>query len=141
MKKAVIFFILLAGHLCVIAQSNVQKAITQIMNEQEHAWNNQDIHGFMEGYLQSDSLQFVTHKGITYGWKNMLHHYLQAYPNPELMGTLTFSQLQFRELSSDYCFVIGKWHISRDAGNIGGLFTLLFKKWDGQWRIVVDHTD
>ncbi|HTN38847.1 MAG TPA: hypothetical protein VL053_17330, partial [Arachidicoccus sp.] len=102
---------------------------------------NYDLSGFMQGYWHSDSLQFITRSGITYGWENMLHHYIQAYPDKVSMGILEFSQLQIKELSSDYCFVSGNWQISRKTGVTGGSFTLLFKKMDERWQIVIDHTD
>jgi ketosteroid isomerase-like protein len=36
--------------------------------------------------------------------------------------------------------VIGKWFLKRKSGVIGGIYTLLFRKFNGGWRIVVDHT-
>jgi ketosteroid isomerase-like protein len=140
-KKIFVFLFLFGGHRSLLAQTDIQKSVLLIIKEQESAWNHNDLRGFMQGYWQNDSLQFVTPRGITYGWENMLHHYLQTYPDKESMGTLAFSELQSRELSPDYFFVTGKWQISRTAGEAGGFFTLLFKNINGQWKIVVDHTD
>jgi ketosteroid isomerase-like protein len=36
--------------------------------------------------------------------------------------------------------VIGKWHLKREAGDLSGHFTLLWKKIKGQWLIVADHS-
>jgi len=56
------------------------------------------------------------------------------------MGTLTFTLLELKPLSPKYYFVIGKWNLIRTAGNIGGYFSLLFKKIEGEWLIICDHT-
>ena len=39
--------------------------ITNLLKYQEFRWNDGDIDGYMEGYLDSDSLKFITKKGIT----------------------------------------------------------------------------
>jgi len=56
------------------------------------------------------------------------------------MGQLTFSEIKITRLAPDYCFVIGKWALKRKAGDVGGTYTLLFRKINGQWFIIVDHT-
>ena len=56
------------------------------------------------------------------------------------MGKLTFDILQVKKLDTEYYFVIGKWFLKRDAGDIGGHYTLLFRKIDGKWKIINDHS-
>jgi ketosteroid isomerase-like protein len=56
------------------------------------------------------------------------------------MGKLFFTLLKINQLSPDYCFVVGKWLLKRKAGDIGGIYTLLFRKIGGRWLIVIDHT-
>ncbi|HEY2727693.1 MAG TPA: DUF4440 domain-containing protein, partial [Parafilimonas sp.] len=56
------------------------------------------------------------------------------------MGKLSFNLLQLKQLSSEYYFVMGGWNLKRTAGDVGGYFTLLFKKINGKWLIIVDHT-
>ena len=48
------------------------------------------------------------------------------------MGKLFFDLLKVKRLSADYYFVIGKWFLKRKAGDIGGIYTLLFRKINGQ---------
>jgi hypothetical protein len=45
-----------------------------------------------------------------------------------------------RPLSDKNYFVVGKWHLQRSIGDIGGHFTLLWRKIKGQWVIVADHS-
>ncbi len=115
-------------------------AIRNVMLAQETAWNKGDLEGFMEGYLQSDSLCFIGSKGLTYGWDATLANYKQGYPNRAAMGILTFTLIRVEKLSGKSAFVIGKWHLKRDAGDLSGHFTLLWKKIKGKWLIVADHS-
>jgi ketosteroid isomerase-like protein len=116
-------------------------AIEQVLNQQVTDWNKGDIPSFMTGYWNSDSVMFMTKKGPAYGYKPVMEHYLQTYPNKAAMGTLDFSHLMYKRLSPTYFFVIGAFHLHKDDGtDVGGNFTLLFRKIDGAWKIVVDHT-
>jgi ketosteroid isomerase-like protein len=57
------------------------------------------------------------------------------------MGQLTFSQLRVSPISPDAAHVVGRWQLSRPtAGDLQGWFTLLFRKLDGRWVIVADHS-
>lgn len=56
------------------------------------------------------------------------------------MGILTFENNTIEQLSPIKIFVIGKWNLKRKDGDVGGYYTLLWKKIMGKWVIVVDHT-
>lgn len=114
--------------------------VTELMKKQEIAWNKADIEGFMQYYWKSDSLKFIGSKGITYGWQKTLDNYKKNYPTPEAMGVLTFENNTVEQLSPDKIFIIGKWGLKRKEGDVGGHYTLLWKKLNGHWVIVVDHT-
>jgi ketosteroid isomerase-like protein len=116
-------------------------SIQQLLNQQVTDWNKGDIVAFMTGYWNSDSVMFMTKKGPEYGYKPVMEHYKQVYPNKAAMGTLDFSHLIYKRLSPEYFFVVGAFHLHKDDGtDTGGNFTLLFRKIDGAWKIVVDHT-
>lgn len=114
--------------------------INDLMKKQELAWNKADIDGFMEYYWKSDSLKFIGNKGITYGWQKTLDNYKKNYPNSEAMGILTFKNSTIEQLSPTRIFVIGKWDLKRKVGDVGGHYSLLWKKINGKWIITVDHT-
>lgn len=122
------------------AQSQDEKIIRNAMNEQLAAWNAGNIPAFMDIYWQSDSLMFIGAGGITYGWEKTKANYLKSYPDTAAMGKLDFTILEIKRLSVLYFFVAGKWHLKRTIGDIGGHFTLLFKKVKGKWVIVADHS-
>ncbi len=56
------------------------------------------------------------------------------------MGHLDFSEIEITPLGNDASMILGRWHLSRDAGPIGGVFTLVARKFPEGWRIIHDHT-
>ncbi|WP_276479407.1 YybH family protein [Paraflavitalea pollutisoli] len=129
--------------ICAIttyAQSADEKAIRQILHNQTEAWNRGDLEDFMKGYWNNDSLMFIGKSGVTYGYQNTLNNYKKGYNGPDQMGTLTFNLVKVQRLSADYFFVVGKWHLKRNAGDVGGHYDLIFRKIKGQWVIISDHS-
>lgn len=122
------------------AQSKDEQTIRSIIEEQRLAWNTGDKEKFMQPYWQSDSLMFIGKSGVTYGWQKTLDNYKKGYPDTAAMGKLDFELLEVKRLSVMYFFVVGKWHLTRSIGNVGGHFTLLFKKVKNKWVIVADHS-
>lgn len=122
------------------AQDKDERTILNILENQTEAWNRGDLEGFMNGYYESDSLMFIGKSGVTYGWKNTLANYKKGYPDTAAMGKLSFNILQVKKLSKEYYFIVGRWHLQRTAGDLEGHYTLLFRKIQGKWVIVADHS-
>ena len=122
------------------AQSKDEQTIRALLEEQRLAWNMGDKEKFMQTYWQSDSLMFIGKSGVTYGWQNTLENYKKGYPDTAAMGKLKFNILKVKRLSVMYFFVVGKWYLTRSIGDVGGHFTLLFKKVKNKWVIVADHS-
>ena len=59
-----------------------KEEIRKVMQDQENAWNEGDIPGFMEYYWKSDSLVFIGSNGIQNGWQSTLERYQRSYPDP-----------------------------------------------------------
>lgn len=130
----------MAFSILAFSQSKDETAVRKVLGVQNDAWNRGDAEAFMKGYWESDSLMFVGKSGITYGYKNTLANYKKNYPDTAAMGRLTFILIQVKRLSAEYYHVTGKWHLQRSIGDIGGHFTLLFRKIKGQWVIISDHS-
>ena len=139
MKKLFVVIIIIFSFTSTFAQSTDEAAIRKVLGAQEIAWNSGNIENFMKGYWFSDSLIFIG-KSITYGWQKTLDRYKKGYPDTAAMGKLSYDLLEFKPLSPWYYFVVGKWHLQRSIGDIGGYFTLLFKKINEQWFIIADHS-
>ncbi|MEI8073597.1 MAG: DUF4440 domain-containing protein [Bacteroidota bacterium] len=121
------------------AQNSDVTAIRQLLERQRDDWNKGDVSNFMKGYWENDSLLFIG-KSVSHGYQKTLDNYKKDYPDPAAMGHLDFEFVEFRKLSPEYYFVIGKWHLTRSIGDVGGAYTLLFRKIKGKWTIVVDHS-
>ena len=132
--------LLMAFSILAFSQSKDETAVRKVLAVQNDAWNRGDAEAFMKGYWESDSLMFVGKSEITYGYKNTLANYKKNYPDTAAMGRLTFILIQVKRLSAEYYHVTGKWHLQRSIGDIGGHFTLLFRKIKGQWVIISDHS-
>jgi hypothetical protein len=140
MKKILLFACILFSTLAASAQSKDEATIRSILATQTNAWNRGDLEKFMEGYWRSDSLMFIGKSGVTYGWQNTLNNYKKGYPDTASMGQLKFDILEVKRLSVLYFSVVGKWQLTRSIGDVGGHFTLLFKKVKNQWVVVSDHS-
>ena len=126
--------------LFVSAQTNDVAAIRKVLQLQTEAWNNGNIDEFMKGYWKSDSLKFIGKSGVTYGYNETLSGYKKRYSDTIQMGKLFFDLLEIKKLSPEYYFVVGKWFLKRSVGDIGGYYTLLFRKINGKWVIISDHS-
>jgi len=117
-----------------------KEAVAKVLEDQQLAWNRGDIDGFMQGYWKSDSLVFVGKGAPVYGWQKTIDRYKRGYPDKAAMGELTFDIIQVKILDSTNAFVLGGWRLKRDKDTPGGYFTLWFRKINGEWKIVCDHT-
>lgn len=140
MRSGLILLIFVILSVNSRAQNSDSLQIIQAMHQQVIAWNNGNIEDFMQTYWNNDSLLFVGKNGATYGWKNTLERYKKNYADTAVMGKLEFNLLQLQKFSYEYYFVLGKWYLQRTIGNIEGYFTLIFKKINGKWLIVTDHS-
>jgi ketosteroid isomerase-like protein len=140
MHKTLLTLLLLTLAFSGFAQKDPEASIRQIMADQAAAWNKGNIDEFMKGYWNDDSLVFVGQSGLSYGYNTTLANYKKRYDSPDKMGQLFFTLLSVKKLSPDFCFVLGKWLLKRKIGDVGGIYSLLFRKIDGRWQIVVDHT-
>lgn len=139
MKQLIFVFCFLSlSRFCAQESSAVTEVLSNLETQQK-AWNRGDVRGFMEYYWHSDSLKFITSKKVTYGWQQTLDNYLRSYPDQETMGRLTFSIVEATALSDTAVYVIGKWTLLKQKP-AGGHFTLMWRKLDGKWVIVSDHT-
>ena len=123
-----------------IGQSKNERAIRKILDTQTESWNKGDLQNFMIGYWENESLMFIGKSGITYGYTNTLNNYKKGYPDTAAMGKLVFNIITVKRLSGKYYHVVGKWHLKRSIGDLSGHYTLLFKKINGKWVVIADHS-
>ena len=129
-----------AAAVASAAPDEQSEAIRAVLNTQQAAWNRGDIPAFLEGYWNAPELTFSGADGIVRGYAGLLQRYRTSYPDRAAMGELDFSGLEIRILAPDAALVLGHWHLKRAAGDAGGVFTLVFRRFPAGWRIIHDHT-
>lgn len=117
-----------------------EAAIRKVLQDQQEAWNRADVDVFLTGYWHSPELTFSGSSGITRGWDGLLARYKKNCPDRAAMGQLDFSGLDFRFLGPDAVLVLGQWHLKRETGDIGGVFSLVWQRFPEGWKIIHDHT-
>ena len=115
-------------------------AVRAVIEAQQAAWNRGDIEGFMEGYAREETTTFISGDSVRKGWQTVLDRYKANYDSRAKMGTLSFTELEFKPLSPFYIMASGRWQLTREADTPRGRFTLLFRRTNAGWRIVHDHT-
>ena len=139
MKTSILLVLLVSATLLSFSQSD-RELVLKTLSDQSDCWNKTDIDCFMQGYWKSDSLMFIGSKGITYGWQATADRYAKSYPDATAMGKLKFDIMETKPIGADGYFVVGKFYLTRTIGDLEGYFTLVFRKIEGQWVIVADHT-
>lgn len=152
--KAIKFFVLLILSIALFncgqnnapaaaeLSENDKKEILQVLTKQSADWNEGNLEKFMEGYWKSDSLQFIKRKKIVKGWEETLDNYKKTYGDSSEtgMGKLQFEVMKLNPISGDAAFMTGRFNLERGKRKNSGIFTLVFRKVDGRWVIVYDHT-
>jgi ketosteroid isomerase-like protein len=128
--------------------SGDEASIRTTIDAQVAAWNRADIPAFMESYENSPETTFIGTK-LNKGFAPILERYKKAYTSKEEMGTLTFSDLEIRLMPTttgvtEYAIVTGHFHLARsargEAKKDDGIFSLVWHKGPGGWKIMLDHT-
>ena len=112
------------------------------MQEQVDSWNSGDIDEYMQHYWNSDSLMFITKSGITKGWEKTKNNYKKSYPNRDIMGELKFMNKSVSFLDEETIFVVGNWNLNRQdpLQDLYGYYSLIWKKKNNNWVIIIDHS-
>ena len=114
--------------------------IPALLDAQGAAWNRGDIDGYMAGYWKSEKTTFAGASGVSRGWQSIRDRYHLKYPDRATMGTLVFSNVEITELAADAALVLGHWQLERASEPVGGVFSVVLRKFPEGWRIIHDHT-
>ncbi len=142
MRKLVFTFTLFLS-LSVYGQTSEEKdlqAIRTIMQQQQEAWSNHDLEGFMKGYWKSDSLTYYSRGKVSRGWQTTLNKYKKGYPTLKDTGLLNFQIDNIGKINADAYWVMGQYFLVREVGDASGTFMIIFKRINGEWKIVADSS-
>src|SRR5581483_1388846 len=111
--------------------------VRAVLTKSQEAWNKGDLVAFASYYDDSPETSYVGKSMVRGGTSAVLERYRIAYPTPQKMGKLAFSNIDVRMLGSGYALVTGEWHLERAAdagGNAGGHYTLVLRKTREGWK-------
>lgn len=145
MKRiAILFGLFVAVMAGVVYGEDFTQASTiikGIMDKQVAEWNKGNLDGFMAAYWKSDQLIFQSGNTRRLGWETLYNMYKTRYFSGGKVDTLEFTDIEMKPLSSEIILVIGRWKVlTTDKTNKEGLFSLLFKMIDNEWKIILDHS-
>lgn len=110
-----------------------------ILGVQQAAWNRGDIRQFMDAYWNDEALTFSSGGKTTRGWQATYDRYKSRYPDRTAMGQLTFDALETSRIDEQAALTLGNWKLDKDQPARGN-FSLVWKRIDGEWKIVHDHS-
>ncbi|MGQ0814788.1 MAG: YybH family protein [Gemmatimonadota bacterium] len=119
----------------------LQRELTDLMNESAAAWNRGDLDGFLATYKDDAQTAFMAPQ-ITYGLPAIKARYARSYfkdgkPNAEL----AFGDLKFRPLGSGFVLMTGRWYLTDSEGKKQeGYYTLVWEETAAGWKIIHDHS-
>lgn len=117
---------------------NDKNEIIKVLNMQSDAWNNYDLDGFMSGYLNSEELTFFGFTGIAQGWQSTKKRFETSYPTKEDFGQLRFELKQISPIEENSYYLMGEYHLTRPIENANGIFTIIMKKINDDWKVIAD---
>ncbi|MFS4492033.1 YybH family protein [Maribacter sp. 2308TA10-17] len=115
-------------------------AIRSILTQQQKAWSENDLEGFMSGYWQSEELTYFSRGKITKGWQTTLANYKRNYPSKKETGELNFEIANITKINNDAYWVMGSYFLTREVGDANGTFMIIFKRINGEWKIIGDSS-
>lgn len=144
MRKILAFILILFWSATCLGKAQETKSNTQLvkdsLNQFVISWNEGNIDDALEIYKKSSETQLIS-ESVIKGYAQIVKFWKESYPEKEDMGTMTFSNIEVKQLSNRYAMAVGKWNLTNVKNQTGGIFTVLFEKTDrGEWKAVVDHT-
>jgi uncharacterized protein (TIGR02246 family) len=138
--------IAVAASPAMAAQPDAARAAVQsVLDASAAAWSAADLDRFMTVYEDAPDTVYVGGGKMVRGYKAIHDMYAARFGggSAAAMGQLTLEILDFRLPDRDHAFVVGRFHLHRDAasgGDASGLTTLLFHRTPAGWVIVADHS-
>lgn len=123
-----------------IADSETDR-IRAIIELQRDAWNRGDLAGFVQFYDKTGMMVFITGEEPIRIPADLQKRYEKRYGSSgKDFGKLNFSEIQVELLSDQLARAYGKWSVTQDSKTSSGWFSLLWRKEDGNWLIIHDHS-
>lgn len=119
-----------------------QQEIESMMSSSVACWNKGDLPCFMNSYVKSDDLLFISGTKFIHGWNNINQRYQKRYgTNTQQMGQLKLTIGGMESLGESHVLLYGKFHLDIESKNYDGVTSLILVKAADQWKIMADHSN
>lgn len=141
MKKILMVVLcLLFLPLTVFADNDVSQ-IKSTLHQFTTDWNDGNLKKAMTIYDNSTKTKLISDSTMIQGYPKITDYFKKNFPSQKEMGSMTFSDIQVKLLSTDHALAIGKWALQTLSGTTThGIFSVVYKKTDKGWKIILDHT-
>ena len=117
--------------------AHVESEIFLAFDQWTTEWNNGNIDGYLEAYLNAPHTRYVSGKTILKGRDAIFAH----FQNRGIMGTLHLTKKEIDFLSEINAQVFGEYVLTlKDGKESKGCFTVYLQKVQEDWKIVYDHS-
>jgi uncharacterized protein (TIGR02246 family) len=122
-----------------------RSAIEAVLASSAAAWSAGDLDRFMQSYEHAPDTVYISGSQVVHGYDAIRARYAARFGGGDrlAMGALTVDIVDFRMMGPNHAWVLGKFHLHRDAahgGDAEGPTTLVFARGAAGWRIVADHS-
>jgi uncharacterized protein (TIGR02246 family) len=129
-----------AGQTAPESDPSDYKQIFRLLAKMADSWNAHDIDGYLSAYWQSPELLVIIEGEQLKGWADVTSTYHRGYPNKDEMGSLLPDRIQIQMVSADVAVALDWWTVVLKKGKVLGTSTMVLRKIDGNWVIVVMHS-
>jgi uncharacterized protein (TIGR02246 family) len=145
MKRPILLGLLalLAVSAPALAQQkdDAEALIEREQQEMLDAWNRNDLDAHLKAYALDAT--WTTSNGLLHGKEAIKQSLIKGFKRgDDLLGDLEFGKSEYRRLSADVMMSHGSFRVFNlpSGKEIKGQSTLLWKRVDGKWLIVHDHS-
>jgi uncharacterized protein (TIGR02246 family) len=129
-----------AGQTAPESDPSDYQQIYRLLVNMADRWNAHDIDGYLAPYWKSPDLLVVLEGEQLKGWSDFASSYHRGYPNLDEMGSVIPDRIQIQMISADVAVALDWWTVVQKRGKVLGTSTMVLRKIDGNWVIVVMHS-
>lgn len=140
--RYLLLFVLVLATPAWAQDAMLQFEITSALQSGAKAWNRGDLDAFMNDYVRSDDMTYTAAGKVVRGFDALKKRYQDKYGSDrDSMGHLDFEDIEVWRLGDDHALALGRWILKRQSQDtVEGVFSLVFRKEKGGWKILHDHT-
>ncbi len=115
--------------------------VQQLLESSADAWNRGDLEGFVGDYARDSGTTFMAGGTVQYGFDWIYGNYSGWWDLGDERDSLRFESVAARALGSDHILATARFVLFRgDSVTASGPFTLVWRRIEGEWKIIHDHT-